>query len=118
MRRRRMADSELDEIQIVRRENRKLKQQISQLRKQISRIDVDRFQNLKELLDAQDRQDAEEAAARRQAELDRAWECWDCRQGTLKLSIIERRDGVWYNRYCQECGKRTKLQRYNDKVKN
>lgn len=116
MRRRKYADGELDQLQRVRNENKKLKHQISQLRKQLARIDIDRFQNLKDLIDSQDRREQEEAAKEREIQVKKQWECWDCRQDYLKLVILERRDGVFYYRHCENCKKRTKLQKYTDKV--
>jgi len=117
MRRRNLADSEIDQLQKVRRENKRLKEQISQLRKQISRIDVDRFQNLKDLLDAQDRKEQQEAALEKNKALSEQWKCWHCESGILRLVVLERRDGVFYNRVCDNCKHRTKLQKYHDKVK-
>lgn len=113
MKRRKYSDSENDRLQRLSNENKKLKQQIAQLRKQISRIDVDRFQNLKDLLDSQDREEQQEAAREHEAKL---WECWDCKKDLLKLVVMERRDGVFYFRRCS-CGRRTKTQKYTDKVK-
>jgi septal ring factor EnvC (AmiA/AmiB activator) len=116
MKRRSYSGSEYDQLQRLKSENRKLRQQISQLRKQISRIDIDRFQNLKDLLDAQDREEQEQAAQEQQKTLERQWACWECGQGTMRLVVLERRDGVHYYRCCDNCKKRTKLQKYNDKV--
>lgn len=115
--RRRYNDSELDQLQKYKIENRKLKQQISQLRKQISRIDVDRFQNLKDLLDAQDRREAEDAAKSRGMESDKRWECWTCRTGILRVHVIEKPTGSIYNRVCdnEHCGHRTKFQKLDRK---
>lgn len=117
MKRRRYSDGEHDRMQRLVHENQKLKKQISALRKQMSRIDVDRFQNLKDLLDAQDRENQQEALARRQEDAQKEWQCWDCSEGTLRLTILERRDGVFYYRKCDSCPKRTRLQPYGAKVK-
>jgi hypothetical protein len=82
----------------------------------MARIDVDRFQNLKELLDSQDRQEQEEVSREREVKM---WSCWECKQGILKLIIMERRDGVFYLRKCDNklCHKQTKPQKYHDDVK-
>lgn len=117
MKRRRYSDGEQDRLQRVVQENKKLKGQISQLRKQMSRIDVDRFQNLKDLLDAQDREEQEEAAVKREQTMERDWRCWQCPSGTLRLTVLERRDGVFYYRKCDGCPKKTRLQPYSNKVK-
>jgi predicted RNase H-like nuclease (RuvC/YqgF family) len=118
MKRRKLSDGEYDQVQRLRNENKKLKHQISQLRKQMSRIDVDRFQNLKEVIEAQERQDRVEQQEAEDKALAQKWECWECKQGTLRLTVLERLDGVFYYRKCdtQGCRKRTKLQRYNKDV--
>lgn len=115
--RRRYADGEQDQLQKLRNENKKLKSMLSQLRKQISRIDVDRFQNLKDLLDAQDRREAEDAAKERGLESDKQWECWTCRTGVLRVHVIEKPGHSIYNRVCDNpaCGHRTKFQKLEKK---
>lgn len=118
MKRRQHVDAELDQLQRLRIENKRLKNQLSQLRKQMSRIDVDRFQNLKQLLDAQDKEEREVAAVEREDTDKKQWECWDCRVGTLRLTILERRDGAFYWRGCDNCKKRTELQKYDPSVKD
>lgn len=119
-RRRHYNDGELDQLQKYKIENRKLKHTISQLRKQISRIDLDRFQNLKDKLDSLDRLEAEEAAKERGIESDKRWECWTCRTGTLRVHVIEKPTGSIYNRVCdnEHCGHRTKFQKLDQKKKD
>lgn len=113
--RRKYSNSEQDRLQKLQQENTKLKQQISQLRKQISRLDLDRFQNLKEVLDAQDRRDAEDAAKKRNEVDDKQWTCWTCRVGVLRLHVLEKPGGALYNRVCDECGHKTKFQKFDRK---
>ena len=116
MRRRSLSEPELDLLQKLKRENQKLKRQINALRKQLDRVDLDHFQNLKEVLDSQDREEQEEAAKEEQQSQQKAWECWNCHQDYLRLTVLERRDGVHYYRKCGTCNHRTKLQKYTDKV--
>lgn len=110
MGRRKYSDGEAELLQRLKHENQKLKREKQALRKQLDRLDVDRFNNLKELLDSHDRADREEVDKNN-------WECWTCRQGILRLAVIERRDKVIYNRVCDHCGHKTKFKDFNDKVK-
>ena len=117
MRRRTYSGPETDQLAKLKQENRTLRKQISQLRKQFARVDLDRFQNLKDLLDSHDKQEQEEAAKEQEQQSRKDWECWNCREDHLRLSVIERRDGVFYFRKCYSCNRRTKLQKYTSEVK-
>jgi len=110
MRRRRYANSETELLQKLKSENQRLKRERDALRKQLARVDLNQFQNLKETIDSYDRKDQE-------AEDRDNWECWTCRKGVIRLAIIERRNGAIYNRVCDNCGHKTKFKKYSDKVK-
>lgn len=116
-RRRRYADGEQDELQFLKEQNKKLKREVSGLRKQISRLDLDRFESFKEALDRIDEIEMEQSARRKERQVSKdKWRCWTCDNGTLKLTVLERRDGVYYFRKCEACNKRTRLQRYTPDV--
>lgn len=117
MRRRKTSDGEYDQVQRLRHENKRLKNQISQLRKQLSRVDIDRFQNLKDLIESQEREDQAETKAEEQKKIEQDWKCFECKSGTIRLVVLERKDGVFYYRICDRCPKRTKIKRYNSDVK-
>ena len=110
-------DKEQTEIQKLKTENQSLKKKLSTLRKQLSRIDVDRYQELRRFVD----QEAEEQHAEERAEIEKQvgklWKCHDCIEGTLRMVMLERRDGVFYYRKCDACPKRTKTQRHDGKPK-
>lgn len=117
-RRRAYADSERDELQLLKRENGELKREVSKLRRQIARFDLDRFQTLKEALDRLDEIEMEQAARRQERLVDKnKWQCWTCEEGTLRLKIWDRRDGPHYNRRCDSCGKRTSMKKWTPEVK-
>ena len=109
----RLCDIELDQLQKLKEENKKLKKQIGSLRKQLSRIDLDRYENLKELIDKQRHED--EASAKT-SKLLKKWKCYECGNGILKLLIFNRRDGTFYYRRCSNCDHRTRLQKYHKDV--
>ena len=111
---------ELDDLQRLKYENKALKRQISRLNKQLSRLDLDRYQNLQEIVEVQCKEEQDlHKKTKRQLLLEK-WACFDCRdegeEGYLRLIIINRPDGVFYLRRCRECGRKTKLQKYNNTV--
>lgn len=117
-RRRAYADGERDELQILKHENQRLKREVSKLRKQISRYDLDRFQSFKEALDRLDEIEMEQAARRKERQVEKnKWKCWDCETGTLRLKIWDRLDGPHYQRVCDNCKKRTTMKKWSSEVK-
>jgi hypothetical protein len=115
-RRNRYADKELDQLQKLKCENKRLKNQISSLRKQLQRVDIDRFTNLRDLVYQQSIEDLQESIKEERKKLKQKWECFVCRTGFMKIFTISRRDGVHYFRKCTSCQNRTKVKPYNDKV--
>lgn len=115
-RKHRTFDKDDDRIDRLRQENKKLKHQINQLRKQIARIDVDRYQGLKNLVDKQAKEDADSEKSLQSRKKLQEWKCNKCLEGHLRIVIINRRDGVYYFRRCSSCVNRTVLQRYTAEV--
>ncbi len=102
----------------LKRENKTLKQQVASLRKQLSRIDVDRYENLTDLVDQlydEEKAAAEEVSSKSREQLMKKWECFKCHKDYLKLIILARPDGAYYFRKCS-CGKKTRLQKYTKDV--
>lgn len=117
-RRRRYADKELDELQKVRQENQKLKRQISSLRKQLQRVDLDRYQNLKDLVKKQAHEELVEKLEKEKKRVEKEWECRECRSGIMKWWPLSRLDGMFYYRMCsnKDCSNRTKPKPMNGPV--
>ena len=115
-RRNRYADKELDDLQKLKYENKRLKKQVSSLRKQLQRIDIDRYQNLKDLVRKQSVEDYEENIKQQKKQLKKKWECHSCRVGFMKIHTISRRDGLKYYRKCTNCDNRTQVKPYNESV--
>jgi hypothetical protein len=103
--------SEHDLVDKLKHENQKLKRQISQLRKQLSRLDLNKYANLKELVDKQELEDKHEEKQKHQEQVKKLWECFECRNGHLLMLTFERRDGVFYYRKCNSCGHRTQVKK-------
>jgi hypothetical protein len=108
-------DREYSEMQRIKHENQKLKKENSRLRKQLSRMDVERFEELQELVEQSALEDKQ--IRKDQKDIKEEWGCWTCKTGHLRLIIVNRRDGVFYYRGCDNCDKRTRLKKYSSNVK-
>lgn len=101
-------------------ENDKLKRQISSLRKQIARLDLDRYEVIKDLIEEHSTQDNAEQGKEILESLKKTWACHDCETGYLEMFVYNRGGETWYYRICSNapnCGKRTKSQLYSLQVK-
>lgn len=116
-RRNRYADKELDQLEKLKYENKRLKKQISSLRKQLQRIDIDRHDNLRDLIDKFALEDHEEEIKAQKEKLKKQWECHECGVGFMMIHPVVRQDGTFYYRKCTECSNRTKLKPYTKDVK-
>lgn len=112
---RRGSDGEQKVNRKLKMENQKLKKQLQALRKQLSRIDIDRYSHLRDIIEAHDDEDSKFDSKVELAELQAKWICHECKQDYLKLIIVPRIDGTFYFRKCP-CGHRTKLKKYHDNV--
>lgn len=101
---------EFDQLQRFKSENRKLKRELSSLKKQLSRMDSEKYKDLREDIKEQEEEQKLEKRLKSQ------WQCWECGKDHLRLRTFERRDGTFYYRVCNNCGHRTKMQKYHDKV--
>jgi len=107
---------EYNRLQETLHENKRLKKTISKLRKQISRLDLDRYHNLKEIIEKHDRENQGESLAKAEAKIRKIWECWKCRVGVLIQIPINKCGTEYYFRKCNNCDYRTKMKRMNDEV--
>lgn len=98
-------------------ENKKLKQQIAQLRKQLARLDLDRYDSIKEMLEEHNPESQSEFGAEFLENLKKSWLCNDCRNGYLEIILYNKVDATWYYRKCSNCPHRTKSQRHSPEVK-
>jgi len=100
------------------KENKQLKQQVSQLRKQLARLDLDRFDSVKEMLDEFNSEDLPQTGTEFLETLKKKWECNDCRQGFLEIVIFSKIGQPHYFRSCSNegCNNRTKSQKYSPQV--
>jgi len=110
------SDAELTTIRRLKLENQKLKKQMSKLRKQLSRIDIDRYSNLKDILEEQAAEDENFDVKIELEDLKEKWICHGCKEDYLCVIMVPRADGLFYMRRCASCFHKTKLKRYTDEV--
>lgn len=116
MGKRKMSGHDIELLERLKRENKSLKKQLARLQKQLNRIDLDRFQNLEEIVEAQYKEEKELHQKTKRDQLLEKWKCFHCDDGYIHLIVVNRPDGVYYFRRCRECGHKTKLQKYNENV--
>jgi len=109
-------DKEYDLTQRLKHDNKILKKRITSLRKQIARIDLDRYHNIRDLLSKYKAEDKEKLLEKEEEKIRNKWKCHSCTTDYLRLIIITRRDGMYYYRKCGNCDNRTKLQKYHEKI--
>lgn len=102
-------------------ENEKLRRQIAQLRKALARVDLDRYTNLRDIVQQHYRlEDAERHAAKERESLElmrKEWQCNTCESGHLEIILVNKLNDLYYYRKCTNCAHRTTLQRYNKNVR-
>lgn len=103
-------EKEFTEIQRFKEENKKLKRQITQLRKIINKLDVERLETVKNILIE------EEINQKTINRVEEKWKCFVCQKGTLKMFTINRLDGLHYYRICNICANRTKLKKWKPNI--
>lgn len=109
-------DKELTQLQTIKRENDKLKRQISALRKQIAKLDLDRYDSIKDIIEQHYQHEKAEKGQEILENLKQTWICRECNEGYLKIKIYSKIGEAYYYRECSECPHRTKSQRYDPKI--
>lgn len=107
-------DKEYDLLEKLKHENKKLKKEVTSLRKVIDRMDIERYENLRELVD---QQREEEKRKRKERAKEKERQCYQCGKGHMQLHIFDRLDGVFYYRACTLCENRTRMKKYHKDVK-
>lgn len=115
----RRGNREFNKEQKLAHENKRLKIELARVRKQLARLDLDRYENVKEMIEehyvdnAQEGQDILE-------NLKKAWACKQCQSGYLEIFTYNKLDQTWYFRRCSNaptCKHRTESKRYTPDVK-
>jgi cell division septum initiation protein DivIVA len=114
----RRGNKEFTREQRLIKENRQLKQQVSQLRKQLARLDLDRYETVREMIEERRQEDRVESAQDLLDSLKQKWACKEpgC-QGYLEITVYSKLGQPWYFRKCTECPNRTVAKKYTPEVK-
>lgn len=108
-------DKEYDEMQRIKQENKKLREQIGKLRKVIKNIDIEQYNFVQDLLNSETfEEDNTQKIA--QKKLEKKWECFTCGKGVMRLITLNRAGEPYYMRKCDKCDNRTKLKKYTNDV--
>jgi hypothetical protein len=112
------SDKEYSREQKLAYENKQLKKEVSSLRKQLLRLDIDRYSTLKDTIEKHYKEDQEHAQTGQNMldKLKRDWACRECEDGTLEIFTYNRVESTYYYRICSNaprCKNRTKSQRYD-----
>lgn len=109
---------EATEIRRYKDENDKLKRQVSSLRKQLARIDLDRFVHVRNMLEEHLEENESNDDRSLLESLKKEWACRECDTGHLEITIFNKVQEMYYYRKCNNCDHRTKSQKYDkSKVK-
>ena len=94
-----------------------LKRQVSSLRKQLARIDLDRHSYVREVLEDHYANEEEVVDnAKLLNDLKKSWACKECGAGHLEIILYNKIGETWYFRQCNQCPNRTKSQVYSPNV--
>lgn len=108
------SDKEFTRQQKLLKENAKLKQVVAQLRKQLARLDLDRYTSVKEIIDEHYHK---EESFNQEDLLEKMKQEWKCNEsgceGFLEIILYNKLESTWYFRACSECNNRTKSQKYD-----
>lgn len=101
-------------------ENQQLKKKVSSLRKQLARIDLDRYDTIKEMIQEHYVEEKADQGKAILENLKKTWACKSCEDGFLEIFVYNRGGSTWYYRICSNaplCMNRTKSQEWNNSVK-
>ena len=113
-------DKDHSENQKLKHENQKLKRQLERLRKQLARVDLEVYSNIKEALEAQQREDVafetEQKDHKKKDNARKQWECHKCGEDYLRLVVVQRPDGAFYFRKCPSCSNKTRMKPFSESI--
>lgn len=97
-------------------ENQKLKRTIATLRKQLARLDIDRYSQVREMIEEHYQDDKAKEGQDILDNLKKQWLCKECNVGHLEIVLFNKISDTFYFRKCSSCENRTKSQRYDSKT--
>lgn len=110
----RRGHKEFSKEQELKYENQKLRKQISALRKQLARLDLDRHSYVRDIVEEHLALEDQETTAKDMLDsMKNEWRCNSCGTGYLEIHLYTRQDGTFYYRLCNNCPHRTVGKRYD-----
>lgn len=110
----RRGSREFSREQKLSHENQRLKRELAQIRKQLARLDLDRYDSIKEILEEHSEENKPQTS---QEFLDNLKKTWACNEngclGYLEINLYNKINNTWYYRKCVNCNHRTKSQKYD-----
>lgn len=117
----RRGDKELSREQELKYENQKLRREVSSLRKQLARIDLDRYSHVRDMIEEHlSDNEAILTVEDLSNSMKNEWKCHKCDQGHLEIYKYPRGPGEAYYRICSRapaCTNRTISQPWTPSVK-
>lgn len=101
-------------------ENKRLKREVSQLRKELAKIDLNRYDTVKEMIEEHYKEDRAGEGQEILDNLKKTWACKECSDGYLEIFTYNKVNQTWYYRICSnapKCKNRTLAQPYSPSVK-
>lgn len=98
-------------------ENQQLKREIAQLRKRMARLDLDRYENIKDTINEHYQEDNAEEGQKILKKVKDQWTCHKCFEGHLQMVVYNKVNETWYFRRCDKCENRTPSKKYSTDVK-
>lgn len=99
-------------------ENSRLRKENNRLRRQLAKIDLDRYSHIKDIVQEHYAQEEiDEGADKMLNDMKHEWVCHECGTGHLEINLYTRAGETWYFRECNNCPNRTKSQVYSEGVK-
>lgn len=96
-------------------ENKKLKRDIQRLSKELARLDLDRHETVREMIEEHNVQNPEQSGDEWLESLKKTWACKEC-DGYLQIFLFNKVGTLHYYRICSNapvCKNRTLSQKYN-----
>lgn len=117
----RRGSKEITREQKLIKENRQLKRELSHLRKQISRLDLEGLEAAKAAVFEQEEKDRFNEnvgdASASSEQLKKIWKCNKCETGFLEINLYTKCGLTQYYRKCNNCDHRTQGKRYDETVR-
>lgn len=94
-------------------ENGKLRREVASLRRQLARIDLDRYTHVREIVESHYKEEEQEDASNLLNSLKNTWKCHECNAGHLEINVYSKMGAPWYFRQCSNCPHRTTSKQYD-----